>query len=44
MGHYIPSTEAQQQEMLHEIGLKDFRQLYKDVPDSMVLSRNLDIP
>ena len=44
MGHYIPSTEAQQQQMLHEIGLKDFRELYKDVPASMILDRSLDIP
>ena len=44
MGHYIPSTEAQQQEMLKAIGLKDFRELYKDVPASMYLDRELDIP
>ena len=44
MGHYIPSTEAQQQQMLHEIGLKDFRELYRDVPASMILERSLDIP
>ena len=44
MGHYIPSTEVQQQQMLHDIGLKDFRELYKDVPASMILDRSLDIP
>ena len=44
MGHYIPSTEAQQQQMLHEIDLKDFRELYRDVPASMILERSLDIP
>ena len=44
MGHYIPSTVAQQQEMLKAIGLKDFRELYKDVPASMYLDRELDIP
>ena len=44
MGHYIPSTEAQQQEMLKAIGLKDFRELYRDVPASMYLDRELDIP
>ena len=44
MGHYIPSTEAQQQEMLREIGLKDFSELYRDVPAAMVLNRSLDIP
>lgn len=44
MGHYIPSTGAQQQEMLKAIGLKDFRELYKDVPASMYLDRELNIP
>ena len=44
MGHYIPSTETQQQEMLKAIGLKDFRELYGDVPASMYLDRALDIP
>lgn len=44
MGHYIPSTEAQQQEMLREIGLKDYSELYRDVPASMILNRSLDIP
>ena len=33
MGRYIPSTGAEQQEMLRSIGLDDFRQLYKDVPE-----------
>ena len=44
MGHYIPSTEAQQKQMLCAIGLKDFKDLYKDVPASMYLDRKLDIP
>ena len=44
MGRYIPSTGAEQQEMLRSIGLDDFRQLYKDVPEQMYLERGLDIP
>ena len=44
MGHYIPSTEAQHQEMLKAIGLKDFRELYRDVPASMYLDRELNVP
>ncbi|MBP5552743.1 MAG: aminomethyl-transferring glycine dehydrogenase subunit GcvPA [Spirochaetales bacterium] len=44
MGHYIPSTEAQQKQMLAAIGLKNFKDLYKDVPSSMYLDRELDIP
>lgn len=44
MGRYIPSTRAEQQEMLRAIGLDDFRQLYKDVPEQMYLERELNIP
>ena len=35
MGSYIPAAPAEQQEMLEAIGLRDFRELYKDVPESM---------
>ena len=34
MGSYVPSTREQRQEMLNAIGLKDFRELYRDVPES----------
>ncbi|MFR8335153.1 MAG: aminomethyl-transferring glycine dehydrogenase [Oscillospiraceae bacterium] len=44
MGSYIPAAPAEQQEMLEAIGLRDFRELYKDVPESMYLDRPLDIP
>ena len=44
MGSYVPSTREQRQEMLSAIGLKDFRELYKDVPESMYLNRPLDLP
>lgn len=37
MGSYVPSTPAQRQEMLEAIGLHDFRQLYRDVPEEMLL-------
>ena len=30
MGSYVPSTQEQRQEMLQAIGLKDFRELYKE--------------
>lgn len=30
--------------MLEAIGLRDFRELYRDVPESMYLDRPLDIP
>ena len=44
MGSYVPSTQEQRQEMLQAIGLKAFRDLYKDVPESMYLDRPLDLP
>ena len=30
--------------MLEAIGLKDYRDLYRDVPQSMILDRPLDVP
>ena len=42
MGSYVPSTPAQRQEMLEAIGLHDFRQLYRDVPEEMLLRDGLD--
>ena len=44
MGSYVPSTREQRQEMLNAIGLSDFRELYRDVPESMYLDRPLDLP
>lgn len=44
MGSYVPSTEAQRQEMLKAIGLSDYRELYRDVPESMYLDHPLNIP
>jgi len=44
MGSYIPSTPAERQEMLEEIGLKDYRELYRDVPEIMYLEHPLRIP
>ena len=44
MGSYVPSTEEQRREMLEAIGLKDVRDLYRDVPESMILNRPLDLP
>ena len=42
MGSYVPSTPGQRQEMLEAIGLHDFRQLYRDVPEEMLLRDGLD--
>ena len=44
MGSYVPSTPAERQQMLEAIGLKDYRDLYKDVPEEMYLDRPLNIP
>ena len=44
MGSYVPSTEEQRWEMLNAIGLSDYRELYRDVPESMILNRPLDLP
>ena len=44
MGSYVPSTPAQRQEMLEAISLHDFRQLYRDVPEEMLLRDGLDLP
>ncbi len=44
MGSYVPSTREQRQEMLYAIGLESFRDLYRDVPESMYLDRPLDLP
>ena len=41
---YVPSTPAQRQEMLRAVGVRDFRELYRDVPEEMLLDRELDLP
>ena len=45
MASYIPSTKEEQLEMLKAIGLNDFKDLYKDVPQEMLLNDgDLNIP
>ena len=44
MGTYVPSSEAEKREMLEALGLKDTRELYRDVPDSVLLKKPLDLP
>ena len=44
MGSYVPSTEEERREMLACVGLSDYRELYRDVPESMILNRPLDLP
>ncbi|HAR6203811.1 TPA: aminomethyl-transferring glycine dehydrogenase subunit GcvPA [Staphylococcus pseudintermedius] len=44
MSHrYIPLTEKDEQEMLETIGVKSIQELYSDVPEGVLLSRDLNI-
>ncbi|EHD0003833.1 aminomethyl-transferring glycine dehydrogenase subunit GcvPA [Staphylococcus pseudintermedius] len=44
MSHrYIPLTEKDEQEMLETIGVKSIQELYGDVPEDVLLSRDLNI-
>ena len=45
MASFIPSTKEERLEMLHSIGLEDYRDLYRDVPAEMYLEDGaLNIP
>lgn len=44
MGNYLPSTDYQQKEMLNAIGLSTLDDLYSDIPDTLKLHRELNIP
>ena len=44
MKSYVPSTPAERQEMLEAIGLSSFAALYADVPESLRLGRELNLP
>ena len=44
MGHYIPSSEAERREMLEALGMENVRELYRDVPESVLLDRPLNLP
>ncbi len=41
---YVPSTQEQRLEMLRAVGAGDFRALYRDVPQEVLLERPLDLP
>ena len=41
---YVPSTPDERQQMLQALGLREFRELYRDVPAEMLLDRELDLP
>ena len=44
MGSYVPATAAERREMLDAIGMKSEKELYADVPASMMLDHPLNIP
>lgn len=44
MGSYVPSTPSQQQEMLHTLGMEEFRSLYQDVPACVLRKAPLNLP
>ena len=45
MASYIPSTQEERLEMLKAVGLRDYRDLYRDVPQEMYLEEGaLNIP
>ena len=41
---YVPSTPEQRQEMLRAVGVSDYKELYRDVPADMLLTKPLDLP
>lgn len=44
MGNYLPSTQAQRQEMLDAIGLGSINDLYAAAPSDLLLANGPDIP
>lgn len=44
MGSYVPSTRKEREEMLKDIGLSSFKDLYKDVPSSVLLKKLENVP
>lgn len=41
---YVPSTPQQREEMLRAVGVSDYRGLYRDVPQDMLLNSPLNLP
>lgn len=44
MGSYVPSTQVQREQMLRAVGLENIMDLYRDVPEQMLLRKPLNIP
>ena len=44
MGFYVPNTDKQQQQMLEDIGLRSFDELFSQIPQEVLLEGGPDIP
>lgn len=44
MGSYVPGTEQERKEMLHEIGFESIEQLFAHIPDEVKVKNGLQIP
>lgn len=44
MGNYVPNTELERKEMLASIGFKDMDDLFRTIPEEVMLKQPLDIP
>jgi len=42
--HYVSNTEEQKKEMLGEIGANNVLELFKDIPQELIVKKNLNIP
>ena len=44
MGSYVPGTEQERKEMLHEIGFESIEQLFAHIPEEVKVKDGLQIP
>ena len=44
MRSYVPNTEKERKEMLSELGMTSFEELFSDIPEDLRLHRELDLP
>lgn len=44
MGHYLPSTDHQREDMLRALGIQSLEELYRDLPEGLVLPDGPNIP
>ncbi len=44
MGQYIPHTEAERRDMLAALGLGEMKELFSDIPESVILKDGLHLP